>query len=663
MRETKNDIIEKFILENRAVGELTKKYLFIKPLLFAVVRNRLNPAARVRGKAEVLEEMEGTKIGKSLAISLATTLTAKHGVDDWIHQFPALKEVETNFIWFRPMLEAISLGLLGEVSWGVKMRVCTGALTSMVDLLTDVYVTYTFYHAKDKKGYFKASFASLLVSLLLQLFVVILQNKNIGLKKVIKESIPVLIGCKPAIDAYRVSTGGKEEVGHVVDVQMEITILKAIEMLSEAIPGVIIQMMSILNTQETGTGVWISIIVSAFSTGFISATLSYDWDTNPTKRENMPSFYGYIPAEASKRTIVFMALICVSAGNLLIRCFTIVMLSVSNMNYAFTYIGVDLAIFLLIKVLQGDFLYHIPIGGKIEYVVSLLCRCIGKIVNDFTTIVQLRHPGEIGGLHWTCGLFLTFASLPMSVLIYDIKESKDKQLKDKQLNLAWSFAKIVLPMSLFSFFIFFITIDKRYWETFLSRLRSKDMCDIQFKQAETDETKALAVFTASVSQWQHFEEDVKAWVEINWYKWEREKPKWLTEAMKSRIPLEFIPEGGSSSQSTDYTKRGKSPKSKSRFDERIAPLLEMIKFSDKEQLEDDNFPELPPTTTNTDQNVTLHSKIQAFRNGPKITPTPTAMGARTSEFWDTTIGFLDENRVDSSELEQESESWSSSSEA
>ena len=528
------------------------------------------------------------------------------------------------------------------------MRVCTGALTSMVDLLTDVYVTYTFYHAKGKKGYFKASFASLLVSLLLQLFVVILQNKNIGLKKVIKESIPVLIGCKPAIDAYRVSTGGKEEVGHVVDVQMEITILKAIEMLSEAIPGVIIQMMSILNTQETGTGVWISIIVSAFSTGFISATLSYDWDTNPTKRENMPSFYGYIPAEASKRTIVFMALICVSAGNLLIRCFTIVMLSVSNMNYAFTYIGVDLAIFLLIKVLQGDFLYHIPIGGKIEYVVSLLCRCIGKIVNDFTTIVQLRHPGEIGGLHWTFGLFLTFASLSMSVLIYVIEESKDKQLKDKQLNLAWSFAKIVLPMSLFSFFIFFITIDKRYWETFLSRLRSKDMCDIQFKQAETDETKALAVFTASTSQWQHFEEDVKAWVEINWYKLEREKPKWLTEAMKSRIPLEFIPEGGSSSLSTDFTKRGKSPKSKSRFDERIAPLLEMTKFSDKEQLEDDDFPESPPNTTNTDQTPTLHSKIQAFRNGPKITPT---------------IGFLDENRVDdSSELEQESESWSSSSE-
>ena len=45
-----------------------------------------------------------------------------------------------------------------------------------------------------------------------------------------------------------------------------------------------------------------SLIMSALTTGFISATVSYDWDTNVKQREQTPDFYGYVPNKARKRT-------------------------------------------------------------------------------------------------------------------------------------------------------------------------------------------------------------------------------------------------------------------------------------------------------------------------------------------------------------------------
>ena len=137
------------------------------------------------------------------------------------------------------------------------------------------------------------------------------------------------------------ATGEKEEVGHAVNPMMEMTAMKLVEMFAEAIPGVIIQLMAIATTDqevEIGNSAWISLAMSVLSTGFISATISYDWDTNPENRQQAPDFYGYVPALASKRTTVFASMVVVSAGLLLIRCMTIVLLGLMGKRWAFGYI-------------------------------------------------------------------------------------------------------------------------------------------------------------------------------------------------------------------------------------------------------------------------------------------------------------------------------------
>ena len=77
---------------------------------------------------------------------------------------------------------------------------------------------------------------------------------------------------------------------------------KAIEMFAEAIPGVIIQLVAILMDGHASTAAIASLSISALTTGFVSASISYDFDVSPQKRLDNPDFFGYIPNDAKKRT-------------------------------------------------------------------------------------------------------------------------------------------------------------------------------------------------------------------------------------------------------------------------------------------------------------------------------------------------------------------------
>jgi hypothetical protein len=414
-----------------------------------------------------------------------------------------------------------------------------GAVTSMTDLLTDVYVTYMF--GSDKKyGYFKASLASLLASIGFQMLIVWGQNRRLGMKRVVQEWIPILLGYKPAVDAYRVATGAKFEIGTEVDPMTEMTFMKCAEMFAEAIPGVIIQLMAIATSdKEVGTSAWLSVAVSAITTGFASATISYDWDTNPAKREVAPDFYGYIPAEASKRTVVFVSMLLFTAGMLLIRCMTIILLGLMGGSWAFLYIGADLGLYNLVKILRGDFWYWIPAGGNAEIVSSIVDRVIVKILVDFTSIVHFRHPNEVGGAYWLFGLLLTMVSLPVSIYIYLFSP----YVGDNPIDIASFIVKYIIPMTTICLGVFFFNIERKYLHTFWSTQRSKDMSMAYFLEGESDDIKIL-VFGSSRYHWVSIDGEIKKWVELNWAKWEEEQPEWFTDVIKATVPVDFIPQDG-----------------------------------------------------------------------------------------------------------------------
>jgi hypothetical protein len=397
---------------------------------------------------------------------------------------------------------------------------------------------YMFWSDK-KYGYFKASLASLMVSVGIQMFVVWGQNRKLGMLRVMREWFPVLIGFKPAVDAYRVAKGKKQQVGQSFDVLTEMTYMKGIEMFAEAIPGVIIQLMATATSKkDVADAAWVSLSVSALTTGYASAIISYDFDTDPVKREQVPDFYGYVPANPTKRSIIFVSMALFSASMLVIRCMTIVVLGLLGGRWVSLYIGADLALYLLMKILREDFWYWIPLGGNAEIVSSIVCRVLVKVVGDFTSIVQFRHPNEVGGVYWMLGFVLTMVSLPIALTLAERGDVEEEQLK-----LAWTVVGSVIPCTVVLFGVFFLSIEKNYWSTFISLERGKDVTVKTFKEGN-ESVKADEIFGTSKHHWKSIEAEVRDWVEANWERWEDEKPKWFDDAMRARVPVEYIPGAG-----------------------------------------------------------------------------------------------------------------------
>jgi hypothetical protein len=264
-------------------------------------------------------------------------------------------------------------------------------------------------------------------------------------------------------------------------------------------------------------------------------------DTKPDGRAAAPDFYGYIPSSATARAVVFASLILMSAGMLLIRCMTIVVLGLIGGRWPFVYIGADLGLYMIVKVLRGDFWYWVPLGGSAEFVASMIVRPLIKIVTDFTSVVQMRHPNEVGGFYWSFGSLLTMGSLPVAIILAE--NFQDTGVVRRGTQLAWTVVSVFIPFTVVCFVVFFFNIDRRYLHTFWSTKRSKDMSMDYFREGKSDAVK-IQVFSNSRHHWASIEDEIGKWVGENWAKWEEEKPEWLDDKLKSLIPVEFIPTTG-----------------------------------------------------------------------------------------------------------------------
>jgi len=179
-----------------------RRYEFFQPMMVRVVENKLRTAGDMKSKLCCVSVKEGSRVGAGLALAMATNLTAEAGVDEWIGNYRCLGELDREEAWFRPMLNVVGKRSLGEVSWGLKMRVFMGAGLSIMDMSTDIFVILRFMEKEETRGYGWSLMLMVLGSIVMQLLLVFGQNKK---KPVVmlKEFLIVLTGLKPAIDCMR----------------------------------------------------------------------------------------------------------------------------------------------------------------------------------------------------------------------------------------------------------------------------------------------------------------------------------------------------------------------------------------------------------------------------------------------------------------------------
>jgi hypothetical protein len=328
-------------------------------------------------------------------------------------------------------------------------------------------------------------------------------------------------------------------------------------MFAEAIPGTILQLYAALRLFLVGGDVSkravLSIALSALTTGYTSSMLSYDYDVDPIKRKETPSFYGFVPDDGGARLILLVCMTLNSASLLLIRGFCAALLMLIEKRFFAWYLLGDMGIYLVQKIARGDFHYWVPIDGYWEVIVSLVLRVLVKSITDFTGVVQFRHPGELGGAYWTLNMVaaLIFSCVVVEVFIKflgsdeefgDFFVSEEEKaavsgvvLREEVIrSLVWGMSALWA----FSFVVFLKLMKREYIGSFFSLKLGKEVTMDYF--FEDDDASKAVVFTSNRKQWRAIEGDVKSWVQDGWVVWEEEHPEWFTDVFKSRIPAAWL---------------------------------------------------------------------------------------------------------------------------
>jgi len=407
--------------------EIAALHPFFEPMMKQVVYNRLRPVSEVSTRLCNLTISQGNVMGDAFALSLATNVTSDVAVYEWIARYPALSEIDYEYVWFRPMMVIIGTRLLEKAAWGVALRVFVGAGLSLVDMISDIavismYLTNQNFDEEQSIGY--GLLAMIVMNLSTQWISVLFNHrknrKDLAFETVrgrakrafsftrrskphefdhqpkrvlftraplpstqasalnphlrsLRSQVVVFTGMKPVFDAYRMCVSKEQKEGQLLEPTIDLTITKVIELFFEAIPGTILQSFAYLQfmmdpNKKRNEGMkraLMSIILSAATSGFTAGCITYDLDTNVNNRKNV--FYGIIPDKASSRSVLFVCLIMNSFLFLLVKSTTIVLLleldSRQGSFYFSTYMGCDLGLYFFIKAVRGDFWYWLDVGN------------------------------------------------------------------------------------------------------------------------------------------------------------------------------------------------------------------------------------------------------------------------------------------------------------
>jgi hypothetical protein len=92
--------------KQKGLKELGEKWEWFEVLLTKVVANKLRPAGDSKAKLCNMSEKQAKVIGGALASCIAANLTASAAVDEWILRYPAMRELEREYVRERPPTDA-----------------------------------------------------------------------------------------------------------------------------------------------------------------------------------------------------------------------------------------------------------------------------------------------------------------------------------------------------------------------------------------------------------------------------------------------------------------------------------------------------------------------------------------------------------------------------
>ena len=496
-------------------------------ILSFILENKFHRVREVDKKLSLTDwgDEECRLVGCSLSTFIRKRKTGAVAIDAWRLNYTQLDVLFKEVVGFEEFMVVIANNLMRDSIYGTVLRVTVGAVLSTIDAVTDIYVIATYYKSEELVGQANALLAMLFVNIFCQLLTLYVQYKNKSWWVIGKEALITMTFLRPAVDAFRVSTNHDDQEA-TFDQLLEMMFNKGSELSCESIPGCVLQLyVWLLAPEKAGTYALVSIAISCLTTGFTSAMISFDFDVDVPHRKNQPKFYGYIPNDHGLRGRCFMLMTLMSSLHNLSRSLGCALLAVSDAEMALLFIGGEIGLYLVFKIIRQDFHYWIPGAPLIN---SFFARFFCKVVADFTGCLHCRHPYEMGGLGFTMSMIWAQA-FPFVALQYFDGETKDIMTGFLAISfIAWLMLNI----------IFFCTIDLSYLNTFFgTKTASQYTCEL-YLAGKDDSQLFDTIFTNRIQYTKTIHEEVKEWVGRKINRWKREKPDWFNI---EKIPDEFLP--------------------------------------------------------------------------------------------------------------------------
>ena len=151
-------------------------------------------------------------------------------------------------------------------------------------------------------------------------------------------------------------------------------------MFFEALPAGILQVFALLNSPKVTTTAVMSVCTACCSIAFSSASISFDWDTSPTKRKETPNFYGYVQDSPSSRTLTFLCLFTLAFFQVASKFFAIALLATINGAWVIIYLCGDMAVYLTYRAARGDLRYCLNVPSTFSIVATMIERPVVKLL-------------------------------------------------------------------------------------------------------------------------------------------------------------------------------------------------------------------------------------------------------------------------------------------
>mmetsp|Transcript_732 Transcript_732/g.1207 ORF Transcript_732/g.1207 Transcript_732/m.1207 type:complete len:961 (-) Transcript_732:44-2926(-) len=477
---------------------------------------------------------------------LKNEVNEEDAVEKFINNYDSMRELNTIYGQdFKESLLNCCKGLHGDKQIFAKIKLFVAAFLSVFDMLTDILMCFEYF-ARDQDGFAWATVGSIALNIFLQSLFTFLQNKARPTRQQLREQLHVLTLIKPGVDAWRVASGSEQEEGAVMHTMAEFTGNKVIELIAEAIPGSVIQLTALLKFGLDSPSANFSFLFCIFTAAFSSAMLSFDWDTNKSYRKSTPWFYGYIPSSLKERIVVFMSLLYLSAFNLFARSLACVLLHIKGgFTCVALMLGLELLLYLIVKLLQRDFVYWMPVYGVWMLISSLTIRSIVKVVTDWTSVVQFRHPNEVGAFYFSFSLVSTVVMSIVAALSYEEPSLETEEEEDVDVSPLEYKAVVVMSIGacigvVLSYILLLCYMNPDYLQTFISPKTSCTHTCNQFTQNDEDEEK-FWIFASNRHKWEkRIGEKVKKWLNDSLPIWLDDEPSWFNNAKLSTIPDDMV---------------------------------------------------------------------------------------------------------------------------